>query len=162
MPPVFKSTFLCPARLLNKLINSVIVWYEMLWTFQKQYPFFHLLLDSGSDETFFAYRWDPADFHFHYFMWLQHLSYFADKNVVVTSPFWVWGPLGLASMQLPVFSSTGVLQQKTLDLILRRHLKHSTPKVKEIAYKTIVRPQKELCVGSLRKRRCGNPRESAA
>ena len=35
------------------------------------------------------------------------------------------------------------LQQKTLNLILRRHLKHSTPKVKEIAYKTLVRPQKE-------------------
>ena len=37
------------------------------------------------------------------------------------------------------------LQQKTLNLILRRHLKHSTPKVKEIAYKTLVRPQKEYC-----------------
>ena len=57
------------------------------------------------------------------------------------------------------------LQQKTLNLILRRHLKHSTPKVKEIAYKTLVRPQKgvlQLCVGSLRKRRCGNLGESAA
>ena len=76
----------------------------MLWTFQQQYSFFHLLLYSGSDETFFVNKWDPAEFHFDYFMWVQHSSYFADKNLVVTSPFWVWGPLGLASMQLPVFS----------------------------------------------------------
>ena len=42
-------------------------------------------------------------------MWVQHLSYFAYKNLFVTSPFQVWGPLGLASMQLPVFSWIGVL-----------------------------------------------------
>ena len=33
---------------------------------------------------------------------------------------------------------------KTLGL-LRRHLKHCTPKVKEIAYRTLVRPQMEYC-----------------
>ena len=51
-------------------------------------PFSHLLLDSGSDETFLVYRWD--------LILLTRIS-------VVTSPFWVWGPLGLASMELPVF-----------------------------------------------------------
>ena len=43
-------------------------------------------------------------------MWVQHLSYFGYKNLVVTSPFWVWGLLGLASMQLPVFSWINVFR----------------------------------------------------
>ena len=43
-------------------------------------------------------------------MWVQHLSYFGYKNLVVTSPFWVWGPLCLASMQLPVFSWINVFR----------------------------------------------------
>ena len=32
-----------------------------------------------------------------------------------------------------------------MNLILQRHLKHSIPMVKEIAYKTLARPQKEYC-----------------
>ena len=58
--------------------------------------------------NFFGIKVRSGRFSFDYFMWVQHLSYFGYKNLVVMSPFWVWGPLGLASMQLPVFSWIGV------------------------------------------------------
>ena len=66
-------------------------------------PLSHLLLDSGSDENVLVYRWDPADFHFDYLIGLPHLQ----ESCCYTSPFWLWGSLGLASMQLPVFSWIG-------------------------------------------------------
>ena len=71
---------------------------------EQQYSFFPSSTWLRIWWNFLVYRWDLADFHFDYFMWVQHLSYFGYKNLVVTSPFWVWGLLGLASMQLPVFS----------------------------------------------------------
>ena len=41
--------------------NSVIVWYEIM-ALNNNTPLSHLLLDSGSDEKFLVYSWDPADF----------------------------------------------------------------------------------------------------
>ena len=92
------------AEFCNRLVRNAL---------NNNIPFSHLLSDSGSDETFLLFRWDPADFHFDCFMWVQHLSYFAYKNLVVTPPFWVWGSLGLASMQLPVFFWIGVFSEET-------------------------------------------------
>ena len=105
MPPDFKSTFLLKS--MSGESNSVIVWYEMLWRTIVLFPIFSLIQDVM--KISFVYRWDQADFHFDYVTWLLHLSYYAYKNLVVTTPFWVWGPLGLASMQLSVFSWIGVL-----------------------------------------------------
>ena len=87
--------------------NSVIVWYEMLWRTIVIFPIFSSIQDLM--KISFVYRWDQADFHSDYVTWLLHLSYYDYKNLVVTMPFWVWGPLGLASMQLLVFSWIGVL-----------------------------------------------------
>ena len=99
MPPDFKSTFLLKS--MSGESNSVIVWYEMLWRTIVLFPIFSLIQDLM--KISFVYRWDQADFHSDYVTWLLHLSYYAYKNLVVTMPFWVWGPLGLASMQLSFF-----------------------------------------------------------
>ena len=50
--------------------NSVLVWNAL----NNNIPFSHLLLDWGSDENVLVHRWDPADFHVDYFMWVQHLT----------------------------------------------------------------------------------------
>ena len=105
MPPDFKLTFLLKS--MSDESNSVIVWYEMLWRTIVLFPIFSLIQDLM--KISFVYRWDQADFHSDYVTWLLHLSYYAYKNLVVTMPFWVWGPLGLASMQLLVFSWIGIL-----------------------------------------------------
>ena len=97
-------------------INSAIVWYEMLWRTIVLFPIFYLNQDLM--KIFLVYGWDPAHFHIDYVAWLQHLSSFAYKNLVVTSPFWVWGPIGHASMQLPVFSWIGILNDYPRILIL--------------------------------------------
>ena len=96
MPPDFKLTFLLKS--MSDESNSVIVWYEMLWRTIVLFPIFSLIQDLM--KISFVYRWDQADFHSDYVTWLLHLSYYPYKNLVVTMPFWVWGPLGLASMQL--------------------------------------------------------------
>ena len=105
MPPDFKLTFLLKS--MSDESNSVIVWYEMLWRTIVLFPIFSLIQDLM--KISFVYMWDQADFHSDYVTWLLYLSYYAYKNLVVTTPFWVWGPLGLASMQLSVFSWIGVL-----------------------------------------------------
>ena len=86
--------------------NSVIVWYKMLWTTIFLFPIFYLIKDLMK---LFWYIGEIRPIFTSIILcgcrvWVQHLSYFGYKNLVVTSPFWVWWPLGLASMQLPVFS----------------------------------------------------------
>ena len=51
MPPVFKSTFLCQARLTQQSVDT-----KCSEHFNNNIPFSRLLFDSGSDETFLVYR----------------------------------------------------------------------------------------------------------
>ena len=92
MPPVFKWTFLCPVRL--------IILYEMFWTTLVLFPIFYLIQDLMK---MFRYIGEIRPI----FTSIILSGCRTYKNLVVTSPFWLWGPLGLASVQLPVFSWIG-------------------------------------------------------